>query len=158
MNSPDPLAQLRDIHLPDPVSWWPPAPGWWLLALVALAFIAATTHFIFRYIRRNRYRKEALQELQRLNENRAGLSTRGAVEQLAMLLRRVAIQTCGRKAVASLVGQAWLRFLDNKGGTNQFTAGPGKVLGEGQYQQTVEADLDRLHQVVEKWIRRSKQC
>ena len=158
MNSPDPLAQLRDIHLPDPVSWWPPAPGWWLLALVALAFIAAATHFILRYIRRNRYRKEALQELQKLNENRGGLSTRDAVEQLAMLLRRVAIQTCGREAVASLVGQAWLRFLDNKGGTNQFTAGPGKVLGEGQYQQTVEADLDRLHQVVEKWIRRSKQC
>jgi hypothetical protein len=32
--NPDPLAQLRDIHLPEPVSWWPPAPGWWGLALV----------------------------------------------------------------------------------------------------------------------------
>ena len=158
MNGPDPLAQLRDIHLPDPVGWWPPAPGWWLLAMVLLAIIAATTHFISRYIRRNRYRKEARQELQRLNAERLGHSTRHTVEQLAMLLRRVAIQTCGRVAVAPLVGQAWLKFLDSKGETDQFTAGPGKVLGEGHYRPTVEADLDQLFQLVEKWIRRSKQC
>ncbi|HYN78294.1 MAG TPA: DUF4381 family protein, partial [Lamprocystis sp. (in: g-proteobacteria)] len=28
----DPLAGLRDWHLPAPVAWWPPAPGWWLVA------------------------------------------------------------------------------------------------------------------------------
>ena len=29
---------LRDLHLPDPVGWWPPAPGWWLL-LATLAML-----------------------------------------------------------------------------------------------------------------------
>jgi len=33
------LEQLRDIHLPQAVHWWPPAPGWWILALVSLALI-----------------------------------------------------------------------------------------------------------------------
>lgn len=30
---------LRDLHLPDPVSAWPPAPGWWVLALVGSALL-----------------------------------------------------------------------------------------------------------------------
>jgi len=158
MNGSDPLAQLRDIHLPAPIGWWPPAPGWWLLALVVLAIVAVTTRSLLRYIRRNRYRKVALSELQRLKAELVGCSPRETLERLAMLLRRVAIQTCGRKAVAPLVGQAWLQFLDSKGATDQFTAGPGKVLGEGHYHQTVETDLDQLIELVEQWIRRSKQC
>lgn len=158
MNGSDPLAPLRDIHLPPPVSWWPPAPGWWLLALLLVVTVGAITHFTVRYITRNRYRKEARGELHQIMENRQGLSTREIIEQLARLLRRVAIQTCGRETVAPLVGEAWLRFLDNKGATDQFTAGPGRVLGEGHYQPTVVAELDQLFPLVEKWIGRRKQC
>ena len=158
MNAGDLLGQLRDIHLPDPVSWWPPAPGWWLLVIAVLAIFAGAGYFLRRHIHRNRYRKVALGELQLLNENRGRHSTRHTVEQLARLLRRVAILTCGREAVAPLVGKSWLMFLDNKGETDQFTTGPGEVLGEGHYHQTVEADLDQLIQLVEKWLRRSKQC
>lgn len=158
MNGSDPLAQLKDIHLPDPISWWPPAPGWWLLAIIVVLTVTMIIRFSLRYIRRNRYRKEALHELECLSKNRNNQSTRNTVEQLAALLRRVAIQTCGRETVAPLVGQAWLRFLDNKGGTDQFSIGSGNVLGEGLYQQTIEADLDQLIPLVEKWIRGSKQC
>lgn len=158
MNGVDPLAQLRDIHLPEPISWWPPAPGWWLLAIILLAVIAATSHFMRRYIRKNRYRKEALKELKLINENRIGHSTRDILEQIAILLRRVAIQSCGREAVAPLVGKSWLRFLNSKGKTDQFTKGPGKVLEEGLYRQTAEADLDQLFPLVEKWIRGKHQC
>ena len=158
MNSPDPLAQLRDIHLPEAISWWPPAPGWWILAIIVLLAVGGCTYYVFRYIRRNRYRREALQELLALNKKMVGLSTRDSVEQLAILLRRVAIQTCGRETVAPLVGEEWLRFLDNRGETNQFTSGPGEVLAGGLYRQTVEADLEKLSKLIEKWIRRSRPC
>ena len=39
----DPLAELRGYHPPDPVSWWPPAPGWWLLALLILGLLTWVT-------------------------------------------------------------------------------------------------------------------
>lgn len=155
----DPLAQLRDIHLPEPIGWWPPAPGWWLLALTVLVISAVAVYYLRRYLyKRNRYRKEALRELRNLRAKLAALETGAAVDELASLLRRVAIKTCGREKVAPLTGENWLRFLDDKGGTNQFTAGPGKVLGEGHYRPSVEADLDQLGLIIEKWIRGSRQC
>ena len=40
-NIAEPLADLRDIHLPQPISWWPPAPGWWILLGLLLVSILA---------------------------------------------------------------------------------------------------------------------
>ncbi|HAU18090.1 MAG TPA: DUF4381 domain-containing protein, partial [Marinobacter adhaerens] len=41
MNPQDPLSQLRDIHLPETGGLWPPAPGWWVLAILLIAVLAA---------------------------------------------------------------------------------------------------------------------
>jgi len=49
---------LRDIHLPEPVGWWPPAPGWWALLALALAGAAAWGWLAWR--RRTRVRRAAL--------------------------------------------------------------------------------------------------
>ncbi|MEX2327800.1 MAG: DUF4381 domain-containing protein, partial [Pseudomonadales bacterium] len=61
----DPLAQLRDIHLPAPIEAWPPAPGWIVLAILALLFATAAIVFLYGRWRRNQYRREGLQALER---------------------------------------------------------------------------------------------
>ena len=58
---------LRDIHLPDPIGWWPLAPGWWGVLGLVLLIISG----IFWW-RRKKHRRNstpwqaALTELDRL--------------------------------------------------------------------------------------------
>ncbi len=55
------LAQLHDIHLPTAISWWPLAPGWYLLILSSLTLIA-----VLYYVTQRRYR-HGLAKRQALN-------------------------------------------------------------------------------------------
>ena len=36
MDSEELLEQLADIHLPTEISYWPPAPGWWILSILVV--------------------------------------------------------------------------------------------------------------------------
>jgi len=154
MNANDPLAGLRDIHLPPPVGWWPPAPGWWLLTLLGLAGLSAAGYLLFRYFRQRRYRRAALRELEALRRA-VGLDQRQRLPALAELVRRVAIESCGRERVAPLSGPAWLDFLDRTGKTDRFGNGAGRVLGTELYRPGSVAGPELLVLVAE-WIRRHK--
>lgn len=157
MNDHEALAQLKDIHLPPPVGWWPPAPGWWLLLLVGLAVLAGGGWWLKRH-RKQAYRRAARLELRRLLENPRGLSDRQRLAEVAALLRRVAIQSCGRARVAPLSGAAWLAFLDRSGRSDQFSTGSGRALGSDLYRPEPTVDLEGLFSLVEEWIRRHRSC
>lgn len=155
MNQQDPLSQLRDIHLPEPVSWWPPAPGWWLAGFISLAALIALFYFLRRWRVKNRYRKVALKILSQLDVQDNELTS---LEAISELLRRVAIQTFGREKVAALAGEAWLAFLDKTGRTTDFSKGPGRVLGSDLYRPSVEADVEQVQLIARKWIKEHRQC
>jgi len=102
MNGPE----LRDIHLPDPSLWWPPAPGWWLL--LGLALLAAAVLWWWRRLRRESLRRRALVELAAI---RAAFARdgddRAALRALSTLLRRTLISYRGRRDYAASTGAEW---------------------------------------------------
>lgn len=145
---------LRDIHLPDPVSWWPPAPGWWLLLLVLLALII----LVYWLIKRRREKRlsvavQARQELQRIQAGfRQHQDKALLARHLSELLRRVCISVFPRHETASLTGQEWLMFLDSQVDTSHFVEGNGSVLVEAPYRNDVDYDPDALIEIVEQWL------
>ncbi len=138
-DSSDPLATLRDIHLPEPISWWPPAPGWWLLAatLILLLFLL---WFGYRYYQRAAIKRAALNELSQIASHYQE-QPQQLLQQLSQLLRRVALATQPRSSVAGLSEEAWLAFLDQFTDQQQFTQGVGRVLLHGPYQREI-ADFE----------------
>ncbi|HEY3487704.1 MAG TPA: DUF4381 domain-containing protein [Gammaproteobacteria bacterium] len=149
MNAP---LQLRDIHLPADVLWWPPAPGWWLLLLIIVAAVLALW-----YWRRNRGSRRlqqlALAELQVIAENFARHhEQRRALENLSILLRRVAVTRYPRAEVAALTGLRWLQFLDSVTGSEDFTSGPGRALAEAPYNPALSADVPALIELSRRWL------
>ncbi len=149
----DPLAQLRDIHLPEAIGFWPPAPGWWLLAILLLALLCYGYLTLRRRQQRNRYRKLALAELvslQKLDSNSEYL------KQVNQLLKKTAIAAQPALPVAGLSGQPWLNFLDVTGSTTGFSQGAGQVLATGPYSNPdAVKDTDRisLHLLCQQWIK-----
>lgn len=147
-----PLQELRDVHLPDPISLWPPAPGWWIT--FGLAMMGG---MVFLWILRNRRRTQA----RRLAMNELGAikqyydthrDDQWLVQRLSTIVRRYAMATFPRTEVAGLVGVSWLQFLDRSGRTNQFTDGVGHLLSSGPYQQQAVVSPVELVQLVEHWI------
>ena len=153
-NVSDPLQELRDVHLPDPISWWPPAYGWWaVLAMIVLGFVVV---FIVRAFRqRTRSRRVALAQLKHVKQQYAVHSDdQRTILQVSHILRRFALSVFARPQVAGLSGQSWLKFLDRTGGTNQFSEGPGKVLRSSPYQLYSSASAKDLLPLAERWIQR----
>ncbi|MCW8194137.1 DUF4381 domain-containing protein [Proteobacteria bacterium 005FR1] len=156
MNEQDPLAQLRDIHVPDPVGWWPPAPGWWILALLLLAGLALAAGLLYlRHLRRG-YRRAACREL---DEAWARMQTDADrdryVHDLSQILRRTALTAYPAPPVSGLHGPAWLQFLDGtsaKPGT-EFSRGPGRDLLSLPYRPVPTThELRPLHDLTMSWL------
>lgn len=151
----DPLAQLRDIHLPDAVSAWPPAPGWWLLTALLLALLIAGLYWLRSIIRRNRYRRMALKQLNALATTSTG--TAEQLQQINQLLKQTALAARPATDIAALNGEQWLAFLDKTGNTSAFSQGAGNALKDGPYSPApANVDTEALHQLSAQWIKQHR--
>ena len=56
---------LRDLHLPDAIGWWPPAPGWWVVIALLAAGLGYLAWRAFLRWQFNGPRRYALRQLAR---------------------------------------------------------------------------------------------
>jgi hypothetical protein len=160
--TPDPasLSNLQDIVVPEPVSLWPLAPGWYVLAWLLLIALAFWAWSCLRRWHQNRYRRTALAELDQLEAALQDPSRRAsALSELPALVKRVALAAWPRETVASLSGPGLLAFLDQTGRTQAFQLGAGKDLAVLAYDTRTVAALDNEHiaplfSAVREWIKR----
>ena len=142
-------AQLRDIHLPLPPSWWPPQPGWWL---IALALLAACLWWLRRP---PAWKREALARLQAAEADYASHGdTARLLAEITVLLRSCALLLRDRGEVAGLIGTAWIDCLKDLG--RGVCPMPEEALVHGAYQEQVELDARALSHSVAEWIRRAR--
>lgn len=120
--------QLVDIQLPDAISLWPIAPGWWLLLGLIGIFLILIIYLIKRKPTipaptSKELKSEAMIELNSIKENykshqlshsdeEFNRHTHETVRQLSIFLRRYALSLYQRDDVASLTDEQWLILLD----------------------------------------------
>jgi hypothetical protein len=108
--APDPLAQLRDIHLPqEAISNLPLAPGWWMLALLTVAALTSVVVWLRRKKQRNQYRSTAMALLQHIETEQ--LDDQSFIQQLNTLLKRTAMVAYPQQKAGQLHGHQWLDYL-----------------------------------------------
>lgn len=126
---------LRDIHLPAAVGWWPPALGWWLLATLLLVAIALYAVHYYRA----RHQRAALRALRRVRAAlEQGAEPVSCLQTVSTIVRRFAMTSAmaaagGQAAVAGLIGERWLEFLDSRWGRSEFARGVGRQLLAAPY-------------------------
>jgi hypothetical protein len=109
VNPTDPLAQLRDIHLPEAISWWPLAFGWWLIAIICLMAMFLSLRYLIKTFFNRRYRRQALVQLELLPNSNQHQRLTG----LFNLLKQVASSAYPQQNFASLSHRDFVEFLQS---------------------------------------------
>lgn len=157
----DPLSQLRDIHLPEPVSWWPPAPGWWILAVIILATLFFTVRWLVKHRANNCYRREAIQQLNEIvgTANSPEQGNLKKCQALLTLLRRTAKTAYPTLSLESELTASILSSLNLCCKQTVFDDNVQKSLGQLLYQVNPDISddlLQQLQQGTEQWIKKHK--
>ncbi|HCU89709.1 MAG TPA: hypothetical protein DGR97_07190 [Gammaproteobacteria bacterium] len=143
---------LRDIHLPKPISWWPPAPGWWLtIGAIIIAIIAAVLYW--KWYNRHRIKRSALNELQNIessyNEHR---DTHRLAQELSRLARRAALATDPSRTAAAETGAAWSARLNTLSKSGDTAETLKSALERAPYRREESINADTALRAFRLWL------
>jgi hypothetical protein len=154
--NPDELL-LREIHLPAPVSWWPPAIGWWLVVAAVIVGVAALTlWWRHRIALRTAPATLARADLARLRATwLQNQDTQWLVSEVSTWLRRVSMSLVSRERAASLTGSHWREYLNELAGEPVFDATDAALITAAPYRANpADAKVNGEHLLIlcQRWL------
>ena len=154
MHAADPalLAQLQDIHSAGQPLWWPPAPGWWILAIILLLVLAFVLRKIVKWLSVRRRRKAWLRALEDLiREYDPVLHPHEYLAGLNRLFRAVAVKAFPGTACARLQGEEWVAFIASLM-PEQHAADQLGALATGPYEPLPRFEASFLNASASTWV------
>ena len=147
------LAQLRDIHAAADPGWWPPAPGWWVLAALAALGLFFTLRSLVRKWQARRRRRAWLLALAEVDRQwNPGTQPHDYLADMNRLFRAVALKAFPDARCGRLQGEEWVAFIRAllpEGGTTECLA----ALARGPYEPLPEFDAPALREQARTWVK-----
>ena len=146
------LDNLYDILPPEPIGFFPLAPGWWMVFFLLLTLLF---HFVWQqYLRykKNLYKREALEEL-------STLQTSNNANTLALLElpKRTAISAYSRAEVATLNDDLWWDFMQRESKVKVDASLRESLLAFLTHEKVLsQSEYRSLYALVEQWIQTHK--
>ena len=148
------LHKLRDIHLPDPVSFYPLPMAWWVSLVIIILFTLGLWGFI-QYTLKSTQRK-ALKDLKQLEIELLNNPDHEVIfMELSYLLKNYVRQQFPNTYASSLIGDDWLNFLDSTSKNEDFSQGVGQTLRTRPYQKDAQNEGLEVFTVVTQWVRKN---
>ena len=149
------LQQLKDIHVPETVSPWPFAMGWWVVIITSLS-ILAFANFFMKYFDNYLIRRQFIKELKAIEKSyRQDKKANYALQKIARTLKRAALHYYPRQVVASLHGEAWLEFLTATS-KNLKVQDCEKLFKYALYQSHYKEDISHGFVLAYQWINQQR--
>lgn len=148
--------QLKGLHLPEAVGWWPLAPGWWILIALSVGLLGTAIWWLAHYINSNRYRRQALSELQTAyNQWQEHQNNSLYIQAANAILKRTLYAAGDHRASASLTGQIWCKHL-NTWSSSPLSEETQAALAWAGYQANPDIDVHQLNPQLTKWLKTHK--
>ena len=148
----DLLSQLRDIHGAPQLPWWPPAPGWWIIAIIVLALAG---YGLYRGIRAWKRRLHRRRTLRWVDEIEQAIDPLNAPQEFVAAFNRIfkviALRAFPEQPCASMQGEEWVGFLQREMGGEPDVA-QLEALATGPYQPRPHFDAEALGRLARRWI------
>lgn len=139
MNPNDPLADLADIHLPNSISAWPLAPGWWVLIILTCAGLVALFILWSKWHASRLYRRQALAQLNSIEASNNKVSSNSQLVATLELLKQTANTAYPDQHFGSLGIAEFKVFLQKSCSEAAFEKVPDN-LEAALYSKSVEFD------------------